>query len=153
MDKLGWTLDSVDQRGNWRNFLATTYGSLTLIGDALGALQDALRFKAREPILNAIRAELALQLRHGSERNQICEALSRIQRARLVRAKPNVRRLEQASKRRAAKPRAPQGLTTSPKSGHTARTARGLIKDQSTSPVAFVPEPAVVTPRKLLETS
>ena len=46
--------------------LATVAGglsrALTFIGDALGVLGDALRFQAREPILNGIMGERALQI-------------------------------------------------------------------------------------------
>ena len=72
--------------------LATVAGGLsrafTFIGDALGVLHDALRFKAREPILNGIMGERALQIAPfaadlraahvWSERNSLCDALSRL---------------------------------------------------------------------------
>ena len=38
----------------WRPLLAASQGTLTFIGDALGVLHDALRFDAREPILNGL---------------------------------------------------------------------------------------------------
>ena len=38
----------------WRPLLAASQGTLTFIGDAPGVLHDALRFDAREPILNGL---------------------------------------------------------------------------------------------------
>ena len=72
----------------WRSLLAKTQGSITFVGDAMGVLLDALRMRAREPVLNAIIGELALQLAPlgadvraahvWSERNKTCDALSRL---------------------------------------------------------------------------
>ena len=80
----------------------------------MGVLYDALRFKAREATLNCLVGELALQLAPlgadiraahiWSERNQICDALSRLQDdsepdapqlrgAQRVRRRPTPRRL------------------------------------------------------------
>ena len=60
---------------------------LAFCGDALGVLQHAVSFKARDPMLNGIMAELALQVapmgfivsatHAGSECNATCDALSR----------------------------------------------------------------------------
>ena len=78
----------------WRPLLETTQGSLTFVGDALGILQDALELRAREPILNGIMGELALQLAPlGSDtraahiwsgRNSTGDALSRLQQGAQV---------------------------------------------------------------------
>ena len=73
----------------WQRLLAHSQGALTFVGDAMGVLPDALRLKTREPILNGIIGELALQLAPmgadiraahiWSERNVTCDALSRLQ--------------------------------------------------------------------------
>ena len=78
----------------WRPLLATMQGSLTFVGDALGILQDALKLRAKEPLLNGIMGELALQLAPlgsdtraahiWSERNSTCDALSRLQQGAQV---------------------------------------------------------------------
>ena len=72
----------------WRPLLAASQGTLTFVGDALGVLHDALRFKAREPVLNGIISEMALEIAPfradlraahvWSERNSLCDALSRL---------------------------------------------------------------------------
>ena len=98
----------------WLPLLATMQGSLTFVGDALGILQDALKLRAKEPVLNGIMGELALQLAPlgadtraahiWSERNSTCDALSRLQQdqqvelpllrnAKRVRRKPTPRSL------------------------------------------------------------
>ena len=56
------------------------------MGDALGVLHDARRFRAHDPVLNEIMAELALTfappgqdirtLHLWTQRNQTCDALS-----------------------------------------------------------------------------
>ena len=58
-----------------------------LVGDALGVLCDALKFRARDPVLNRLLGELALRvapigleleaLHCWSEWNQLCDELSR----------------------------------------------------------------------------
>ncbi len=72
----------------WFPLLSASEGKLAVCGDALGVLHDAVRFRARDPMLNLITAELALVLaplgvtldaiHQWSERNHICDALSRL---------------------------------------------------------------------------
>ena len=67
--------------------LAASQGPLAILGDALGVLHDALRMRARDPILNMVIGEMALilaprgldtRLAHlWSERDKVCDALSR----------------------------------------------------------------------------
>ena len=44
----------------WLPILEVAESQLAICGDALGVLVDALNFRAREPILNRVMAELAL---------------------------------------------------------------------------------------------
>ena len=70
----------------WSKVLGSAQGALHVRGDALGVLHSMLRFKAKEPVLNAIAGELAylvapwgLDIRAAhlwSERNSICDRLS-----------------------------------------------------------------------------
>ena len=46
----------------WRPILKISDSQLAFCGDALGCLHDAVSFKARDPMLNRIMAELALQV-------------------------------------------------------------------------------------------
>ena len=46
----------------WRPILLAAQGSLTIVGDALGVLHDALKLKAKEAILNGLMGEIALLL-------------------------------------------------------------------------------------------
>ena len=46
----------------WRPILRVSDSQLAFCGDALGVLHDAVSFKARDPMLNRIMAELALQI-------------------------------------------------------------------------------------------
>ena len=72
----------------WKHVLAQAQGALHIRGDALGVLHSTLRFKAKDPVLNAIAGELAyliapvgLDLRAAhiwSEKNEICDHLSRL---------------------------------------------------------------------------
>ena len=72
----------------WRKTLGSTQGKLAVLGDALGVLYDVLRLKARDPVLNAMAADMALILAPMSldvrvahvwtQRNSICDALSRL---------------------------------------------------------------------------
>ena len=72
----------------WAKVLEQAQGALHIRGDALGILQSMLRFKAKDPILNAIAGELAyliapigfdLRAAHiWSERNVTCDYLSRL---------------------------------------------------------------------------
>ena len=72
----------------WARILEQAQGALHIRGDALGVLQSMLRFKAKDPVLNAIAGELAyliapigLDLRAAhiwSERNVVCDYLSRL---------------------------------------------------------------------------
>ena len=68
--------------------LRTAMGSVAILGDALGVLHDARKFRAKDPVLNEIMAELALivaplglelQAMHlWTQRNRTCDALSRL---------------------------------------------------------------------------
>ena len=72
----------------WRPLLASTHGSLAIVGDALGVLHDVVKFRAREPILNEIIGEAALHLAPlrldvraahvWTQRNKIFDVLSRM---------------------------------------------------------------------------
>ena len=72
----------------WAKVLEQAQGALHIRGDALGVLHSLLRFKAKEPVLNAIAGELAyliaplgLDLRAAhiwSERNDVCDHLKQI---------------------------------------------------------------------------
>ena len=72
----------------WRRILCVATGPLAGIGDALGVLHDAQKFRAADPILNSIMAELALVIAPMShelrvihlwtQRNTTCDALSRL---------------------------------------------------------------------------
>ena len=63
-------------------------GALAIMGDALGVLHDARRFRAKDKVLNLIMAELALiiapmgqELRTAhlwTQRNSTCDLLSRL---------------------------------------------------------------------------
>ncbi len=73
---------------SWIKPLTVAQGRLVVTGDAMGVLQDAVKFRARDPLLNLIMGELALliaPLGHEleaahvwSERNVTCDALSRM---------------------------------------------------------------------------
>ena len=73
----------------WIDVLKTSQGAVNVLGDALGILHNAMRFKAKHPVLNAVAGELAtlvaplgLDIRAAhiwSERNTICDELSRLQ--------------------------------------------------------------------------
>ena len=72
----------------WRKIIADSQGRLAIVGDALGALHDALKLKARDSGLNAIMCEMALLLAPTgqsvqgahiwSERNSVCDDLCRM---------------------------------------------------------------------------
>ena len=72
----------------WRKILSTSSGSLAIMGDALGVLHDAQKFRARDSVLNAVMAELALiiapmghdlrAIHLWTQRNETCDALSRL---------------------------------------------------------------------------
>ncbi len=72
----------------WMPLLHVSEGKLVICGDALGVLQDAVKFRGRDPIINTVMAELALLLAPlgvelegvhiWSERNAICDQLSRV---------------------------------------------------------------------------
>ena len=72
----------------WSKVLGQAQGALHIRGDALGVLYNVLRFKSRDPVLNAIAGELAqlvaplgLDIRAAhlwSERNDTCDKLSRM---------------------------------------------------------------------------
>ena len=71
----------------WRPILQVSESRLSFCGDALGVLQDARGFRARDPVLNRLMAELALHIAPlgfflaaihvWSEQNATCDALSR----------------------------------------------------------------------------
>ena len=71
----------------WKPILQVANSQLAFCGDALGVLHDAISFKARDPMLNKIMAELALQvaplgfvitaIHTWSKSNATCDALSR----------------------------------------------------------------------------
>ncbi len=73
---------------SWRELLTTAQGRLVILGDALGVLCDAVKFRAKDAKLNEVMAELALlvapmghelEAAHiWSERNSTCDALSRL---------------------------------------------------------------------------
>ena len=70
----------------WRHLLIDAQGSLTIVGDALGVLHDAAKLKSKDPVLNAIRGEIALSIAPlgadictahiWTQRNATCDALS-----------------------------------------------------------------------------
>ena len=72
----------------WRKLLSSATGSLAIMGDALGVLHDAQKFKANDVTLNSIMAELALVIApmgHDlraihlyTQCNETCDALSRL---------------------------------------------------------------------------
>ena len=72
----------------WAKILVNAQGALHIRVDALGVLQGMLRFRAKDPVLNAIAGEMAyliapigLDLRAAhiwSERNDVCDYLSRL---------------------------------------------------------------------------
>ena len=72
----------------WRRILATASGTLAIMGDALGVLHDAQKFRAKDSVLNSIMAELALliapmghdlrAIHLWTQRNKTCDALSRL---------------------------------------------------------------------------
>ena len=72
----------------WKKVLVEAQGRLAIRGDALGVLQDVVKMRARDPILNDITSEIALilapqggDLRAAhvwSEQNEICDQLSRL---------------------------------------------------------------------------
>ena len=72
----------------WRMIIGTSQGSLAIIGNALGILHDAIKLKAKDPALNLIVGELALLIAPfgldiraahvWSERNKVCDTLSRL---------------------------------------------------------------------------
>ena len=71
----------------WQRTLRESQGALAIMGDALGVLHDARRFKAKDKVLN-IMAELApiiapmgqeLRTAHlWTQRNSTCDLLSRL---------------------------------------------------------------------------
>ena len=72
----------------WRKMLQTAHGKLAIMGDALGVLHDARKFKAQDKVLNEIMAEIALIIapmgqdvraaHHWTQRNTTCDLLSRL---------------------------------------------------------------------------
>ena len=74
----------------WLPILRACASQLALCGDALGVLADAMKFRAREPVLNKLMAELALTIAPfgfemstihvWSKQNDVCDSLSRLER-------------------------------------------------------------------------
>ena len=72
----------------WRQILFRAQGRLAVKGDALNVLQDVIKLKARDPILNDITGENALVLAPQGgdiraahvwpEKNETCDMLSRL---------------------------------------------------------------------------
>ena len=72
----------------WREVLATTQGTLAVLGDALGVLYDVMKLRARDSVLNSVAGEMALVLAPlgldtraahlWTQRNCGCDALSRL---------------------------------------------------------------------------
>ena len=72
----------------WSKVIRESAGSLAIMGDALGVLHDATKFRANGPILNSVMAELALILApmgHDlravhlwTQGNSTCDDLSRL---------------------------------------------------------------------------
>ena len=73
----------------WRPILKATESQLAFCGDALGVLIDAMKFRAREPMLNKLMAELALvvaafgfeltTIHTWSMHDETCDWLSRVE--------------------------------------------------------------------------
>ena len=87
----------------WRRIIRESTGTLAVMGDALGVLHDARKFRAKDPVLNELMAELALliapmgqelQAIHiWTQRNETCDALSRLgQKGGIPSCLENVRR-------------------------------------------------------------
>ena len=72
----------------WQPVLTESQGTLAILGDALGVLYDVMKLKAKDPVLNAVAAEMALVLAPlgmdvrvahlWTQRNQVCDMLSRL---------------------------------------------------------------------------
>ena len=72
----------------WRDTLASTQGTVAILGDALGVLYDVMKLKARDVVLNSLAGEMALILSPigmdtrtahlWTQRNCVCDALSRM---------------------------------------------------------------------------
>ena len=72
----------------WRHAIAASEGRLLFLGDAYGVLQDAVKFRAKDRILNELMGEIALTLAPlghtadaahiWSECNKACDRLSRL---------------------------------------------------------------------------
>ena len=78
----------------WREIIKAAHGRLTVMGDALGVLHDARRFKAHDKVLNETMAEVALLLAPmrqdiraihlWTQRNSTCNLLSRLANGQTV---------------------------------------------------------------------
>ena len=78
----------------WSSIIRESMGSLFVMGDALGVLRDARKFRAKDATLNELMAELALviaplglelQTVHlWTQRNKSCDALSRLSKQHAI---------------------------------------------------------------------
>lgn len=72
----------------WRSLWCPRHRQITILGDALGIMEGAAKFRSKDPKINSIFAELALlvaptgdtlsQIHLWSERNSLADALSRL---------------------------------------------------------------------------
>ena len=72
----------------WKGKFHEGIGKLSIVGDAQGVLQAAIKGRAKLPKLNEVIAEIQLQLSHTkydltathiwSEKNAVCDQLSRL---------------------------------------------------------------------------
>ena len=73
---------------HWHKIITEAQGRLAVVGDALGVLHDAMTLRAKDAVLNELMGDIALilaptgQSLQGahvwSERNTVCDALSRM---------------------------------------------------------------------------
>ena len=78
----------------WKDILRETAGSVAVMGDALGVLHDACKFRAKDAVCNSIMAELALILAPmgydlgavhlWTQRNSTCDDLSRVAEGKAI---------------------------------------------------------------------
>ena len=78
----------------WRTWWSPRHRQVTILGDALGIMEGASKFRSKDAKINAIFAELALlvaptgatlaQLHLWSEQNSFADALSRLSRSPIL---------------------------------------------------------------------